>query len=156
ASTVDSFAAAVKGRAQPFRRGLPMSHLLRSPLQPVLKTLLGSARPTLLLTGAAAGYEFSLQCAAEMGRRRLVVYLDGANRFDPYVLTRYAETHDFSAETLLDAVFVRLAFTCYQMVEMVARLPIERLRQRRGVVIVAGPCTTFDDESVTERAARRL
>lgn len=130
--------------------------LIPSPIQKVMQALFQATPETVLLTGHPDVYRFSLRCAAMIARIRRVVYLDGANIFDPYAVARYAEARGLPEETLLRSVFVRRAFTCYQMYEMVARLPADRLRSGRSVLIVAGPCVTFFDESVTDHRATQL
>jgi len=129
---------------------------VRSPSEQLMAALLQPTPKTVLLTGTEAVYRFSLRCAARIATLRRVVYLDGANVFNPYELARYANERGFSEETLLKSVFVRRAFTCYQMYEMVARLPIDRLMASHAVLVVAGPCDTFFDESITGNRAARL
>ncbi len=65
-------------------------------------------------------------------RGRRVLYLDGANRFDPLLLARLARhggqaPGDFSAR-----VRVARAFTCFQLTELLARIPRILGRVRGG------------------------
>lgn len=110
----------------------------------------------LLLTGTEAVYRVALRGVARLAERHPVVYLDGANTFDPYLLVREAVWRRFPVERVLASVFVRRAFTCYQMNEMVRRVPLERVIRRRAVLVIAGPCTTYFDESVPGHRAARL
>jgi hypothetical protein len=130
--------------------------ITKSPTEQLVVALCQPTPQTVLLTGTDAAYRFSLRCVARVAGRRPTVYLDGANTFDPYEVARHASVRGLSAEKLLRSVFVRRAFTCYQMNEMVRRLPVERLMSRQAVLVVAGPCTTFFDESVPGNQAARL
>lgn len=130
--------------------------MTRSQIKQLEETLLVSKPKTVFLTGDYTVYRSSLRCAASIARKRRVVYLDGANTFDPYEIAHYAERRGLCAETLLKTVFIRRAFTCYQMYEMVVRVPIDRIMASQAVLVISGPCATFFDESVTQTRAAWL
>ena len=91
-----------------------------------------------------------------------VIVLDGANRFDPYMVSSFARKALIPPERLLKRIRIARAFTCYQMAVMVG----ERLISLVGAihesplqkpwVILLGPVTPFMDEDVSEREARPL
>jgi hypothetical protein len=91
-----------------------------------------------------------------------VIVLDGANRFDPYMVSSFARKALIPPERLLKRIRIARAFTCYQMAMMVG----ERLISLVGAihesplqkpwVILLGPVTPFMDEDVSEREARPL
>ena len=87
-----------------------------------------------------------------------VIVLDGANRFDPYMVSSFARKVFISPERLLKRIRIARAFTCYQM----ATLMGERLgsflkeEEEKPWVIILGPITTFLDEDVPEREVRPL
>ena len=108
-----------------------------------------------------------------------VIVLDGANGFDPYMVSSFARKALIPPERLLKKIRIARAFTCYQMATLVERLalllhqeravpceslpsPFRRLtaiRQgKRGAagVILLGPITTFLDEDVPEREVEPL
>jgi hypothetical protein len=92
-----------------------------------------------------------------------VVVLDGANRFDPYVVSSFAKKASILPESLLKRIRIARAFTCYQMATLVEEKLIALLRQEEGIsqthkpwVILLGPITTFLDEDVPERETRPL
>jgi hypothetical protein len=91
-----------------------------------------------------------------------VIVLDGANRFDPYMVSSFARKALIPPEKLLKRIRIARAFTCYQMAVMVG----ERLISLVGAihesplpkpwVILLGPVTPFMDEDVSEREVRPL
>jgi hypothetical protein len=92
-----------------------------------------------------------------------VVVLDGANRFDPYVVSSFAKKASIPPESLLKRIRIARAFTCYQMATLVEEKLIALLRQEEAInqthkpwVILLGPITTFLDEDVPERETRPL
>lgn len=130
--------------------------LASSPVEHIMAALSQPAPHPVLLIGADAVYRVAIRGVARLAERHPVVYLDGANTFDPYVLVREALWRRLPVEHVLASVFVRRAFTCYQMNEMVRRIPLERMIRRRAVLVIAGPCTTYFDESVPGHRAARL
>jgi hypothetical protein len=92
-----------------------------------------------------------------------VVVLDGANRFDPYVVSSFAKKASIPPENLLKRIRIARAFTCYQMATLVEEKLIALLRQEEAIsqthkrwVILLGPINTFLDEDVPERETRPL
>lgn len=89
-----------------------------------------------------------------------VVVLDGANSFDPYVVSSLAKKMLISPKVLLKRIRIARAFTCYQM----ATLMGERLSSlwrnesfsEKPCVIILGPINTFLDEDVCERDTKLL
>jgi len=96
-----------------------------------------------------------------------VIVLDGANGFDPYMVSSFARKILIPPERLLKKIRIARAFTCYQMATLVERLasllhqegaiqpeslpsPF-RQHLRKQCVILLGPITTFLDEDVPER-----
>jgi len=90
------------------------------------------------------------------------IVLDGANSFDPYVVSSLARKILIPPERLLKKILVARAFTCYQMATLMGeRLKsfISRIREshsQKTCVILLGPISTFLDEDVHERDARLL
>ena len=116
----------------------------------------------VLFWGEGAG-EISSYIAGWMAGQGIdVVVLDGANRFDPYVVSSFAKKASIPPESLLKRIRIARAFTCYQMTTLVG----ERLISLVGAihesplqkpwVILLGPITTFLDEDVSERETRPL
>jgi hypothetical protein len=82
------------------------------------------------------------------GRGLDPIVLDGANGFDPYMVSSFARRALIPPERLLKRIRIARAFTCYQMTTLVE----EKLQHlRKPWIILLGPVTTFLDEDVPER-----
>jgi hypothetical protein len=117
----------------------------------------------VLFWGEGAGEISSYITGWMAGRGIDVVVLDGANRFDPYVVSSFAKKALIPPEGLLKRIRIARAFTCYQMATLVEEKLIALLRQEEAIsqthkpwVILLGPITTFLDEDVPERETRPL
>ena len=92
-----------------------------------------------------------------------VIVLDGANRFDPYMVSFFARKALIPPERLLKRIRIARAFTCYQMAMMVGERLNSLLSEEGAIgqsenrwVILLGPVTPFMDEDVSERESRPL
>jgi hypothetical protein len=93
---------------------------------------------------------------AALGGQR-VLYLDGANAFDPYIPTRMAREAGLDPRPVLNRLFVSRAFTCHQFETLVAdRLEGAIRGYRPGLVVISGWGHLFHDENVPRREAMRL
>lgn len=112
----------------------------------------------VLLHGHPAALRLGHYAAADHARAgEPVLFLDGAQAFDPFLLSRIARDSGASARALLSSVHVSRAFTCHQMVRLVTdRLAPALTTYRNGIVILAGPLDTFGDSAVPAEEARRL
>lgn len=82
-----------------------------------------------------------------------VLCLDGANRFDPLLIARFARERDVEAAVFNKRLRVARAFTCFQLTELLARTPrlLEKFSAR--VLIVTALPDLYFDEDVREREA---
>lgn len=82
-----------------------------------------------------------------------VLCLDGANRFDPLLIARFARERDVEAAVFNKRLRVSRAFTCFQLTELLARTPrlLEKFSAR--VLIVTALPDLYFDEDVREREA---
>ena len=120
--------------------------------------------PRKVLFGGEGAGELSSYIAGWMvGQGIEVVVLDGANRFDPYMVSSFAKKASIPPESLLKRIRIARAFTCYQMATLVEEKLIALLTQEEAIgqmhkpwVILLGPITTFLDEDVPERETRPL
>lgn len=117
----------------------------------------------VLFWGERAGEISSYVAGWLAGKGIEVVVLDGANRFDPYMVSFFARKALISPERLLKRIRIARAFTCYQMAIMVGERLNSLLRQEGATappedrwVILLGPATPFMDEDVSEREVRPL
>ena len=117
----------------------------------------------VLFWGEGAGDISSYISGWMAGQGMDVVVLDGANRFDPYVVSSFAKKASIPPESLLKKIRIARAFTCFQMATLVEEKLVALLRQKKPTnqvhkpwVILLGPITTFLDEDVPERESRSL
>src|ERR1700690_1382553 len=90
---------------------------------------------------------------ALIARGKSVLCLDGANRFDPLLIARFARERCQEASVFNKRVRVARAFTCFQLTELFVRVP--RLLQKfpaHALIVTALPDLYFD-EDVREREA---
>ena len=117
----------------------------------------------VLFWGERAG-EISSYVAGWLAAKGIeVIVLDGANRFDPYMVSSFARKALIPPERLLKRIRIARAFTCYQMAIMVGEKLHSLLSQEGAIrqsenrwVILLGPVTPFMDEDVSEREVRPL
>lgn len=117
-----------------------------APLKPGRAVLLwGEPLRTLVAAAAAWG----------AARSTPVLVVDAANRFDPYGLVREARPRGLTAREALAQVRVARAFTCHQLVRLVAEILPPAL-EPGCLVLVLGPVSLFYDEQVPLAERRRL
>lgn len=92
--------------------------------------------------------------AASLGFQVFVA--DGANRFDPYVISKFARKAGFPPDVLLKKIYVARAFTCHQLATLIQRLDPMILPGFSPLVVFLGPCTMFFDEDVPGEEAAFL
>ncbi len=116
--------------------------------KPVRKALIVGERPEDLTVYLSA-------FAASLGFRVLVA--DGANSFNPYIVSKFARREGFSPEGLLKKISVARAFTCHQLATLIRqRLEPGLSPGASSLVVLLGPCTTFFDEDVPGEEAALL
>jgi hypothetical protein len=116
--------------------------------KPVRKALIMGERPealTVYLTALAASLGFK------------VLVADGANAFDPYVVSKFARKEGIPSEGLLKKISVARAFTCHQLATLIReRLEPGLSPGASSLVVLLGPCTVFFDEDVPGEEAALL
>ncbi len=119
----------------------------------------GSARAGLsLLTGPP----FILDLGTTLAGRviltgRTVLYVDGANAFDPYILSALAKDAGQPPKAVMQRLYLTRAFTCHQLETLIVeRLPSAIAHYRPGLVVISGWSHLFHDENVPTREAFRL
>ena len=88
---------------------------------------------------------------ASLALRGRLIVLDGGNCFDGYALARALRRQTHHVYAALQAAQLSRAFTCYQMVAMLAELPVDGTP-----VIVLDMLSTFLDENVALAKRQRL
>ena len=82
-----------------------------------------------------------------------VTVLDAGNLFDPYLISRMAQSLGREPREFLSQILISRSFTCHQTHALVAK--VARLQQRPcRIILVLGCLTTFYDEEISlgERA----
>jgi hypothetical protein len=116
--------------------------------KPVRKALLVGERPESLTVYLSA-------FAASVGFK--VVAADGANSFDPYIISKFARKERLQPDELLKKISVARAFTCHQLSTLIReRLDSVVSPGGRCLVVFLGPCTMFFDEDVPGEEAALL
>jgi hypothetical protein len=88
---------------------------------------------------------------------RTVLYVDGANAFDPYILSALAKDAGQPPKTIMQRLHLTRAFTCHQLETLIVeRLPGAIAHYRPGLVVISGWSHLFHDENVPVREAFRL
>lgn len=112
----------------------------------------------LLLYGHSLVFRLGLYAATERALAgEPVLYLDGANTFDPFVIGRLVRAHRQAPRKILSLVHVARAFTCHQMERLVSdclRSALDRYQAR--IAVVSGLFETFYDQAVPDHEASRL
>ena len=155
-------------------------------LDDVLLQVQTSSLQKILFWGDGAGGISSYVAGWMAGKEIDVILLDGANCFNPYMVSSFARSVLIPPERLLRKIRIARAFTCYQMATLMGErlvslvggshactsgcgLPSAERSVQAGVsarrhesplqkpwVIVLGPISTFLDEDVPERKVRPL
>ena len=116
--------------------------------KPVRRVLIAGSRPeglTVYLSAFAAVHGFE------------VLVADGANAFDPYIVSRFARKEGFPPDELLKKIWIARAFTCHQLATLVReRLETRASEEKASLVVLLGPCTLFSDEDVPGEEAALL
>jgi hypothetical protein len=111
-----------------------------------------------VLAGPGFVLDLGTTLAGQAALRGLtVLYVDGANTFDPYILSRLAKDAGQPPKAILQRLHLSRAFTCHQLETLIAeRLPSAIARYRPGLVVVSGWSHLFHDENVPAREAFRI
>ncbi|MBZ5662070.1 MAG: hypothetical protein LAO08_16840 [Acidobacteriia bacterium] len=82
-----------------------------------------------------------------------VLCLDGANRFDPLLIARLARQRGIAPADFNRAIRVARAFTCFQLTELLARVPRLLEKFSADALLVTALPDLYFDEDVRERDA---
>ena len=82
-----------------------------------------------------------------------VVCLDGANRFDPLLIARFARRLGKETSVFNQHIRVARAFTCFQLTELLVRVPRVLQDFPAQVLVVTALPDLYFDEDIREREA---
>jgi hypothetical protein len=83
-----------------------------------------------------------------------ILYLDGANQISPLLIARFARERGLDPSAFNCRVRVSRAFTCFQLTELIRRVPKFLETFDPSVLIVTALPDLFFDEDVRDREAR--
>jgi hypothetical protein len=83
-----------------------------------------------------------------------ILYLDGANQISPLLIARFARERALDPSVFNCLVRVSRAFTCFQLTELIRRVPKFLETFDANVLIVTAVPDLFFDEDVRDREAR--
>jgi hypothetical protein len=83
-----------------------------------------------------------------------ILYLDGANQISPLLIARFARERGLDPSAFNYLVRVSRAFTCFQLTELIRRVPRFLETFDANVLIVTALPDLFFDEDVRDREAR--
>ena len=83
-----------------------------------------------------------------------VLYLDGANQISPLLIARFARQRGLEPSAFNALIRVSRAFTCFQLTELIRRVPDILGTFAADVLIVTALPDLFFDEDVRDREAR--
>jgi len=110
-----------------------------------------------LIWGTGDVYDAASTVAAFAAHRGAsVTVVDGANAFDPYMVSRYAVRCGLDPAEVLRRVQIARAFTCYQLATLLCERLVAAPQGEPALVVLLGPCTTFFDENVPLKDAHLL
>src|ERR1700726_4334408 len=86
--------------------------------------------------------------------KKQILYLDGANQISPLLLARFARERGLDSSSLNSLIRIARAFTCFQLTELVRRVPKTLEKCPAEVLIVTALPDLYFDEDVQDRPAR--
>src|SRR2546430_2595843 len=86
--------------------------------------------------------------------KKQILYLDGANQISPLLLARFARERGVDPSSVNSLIRVARAFTCFQLTELVQRVPKTLEKFTADVLIVTALPDLYFDEDVRDREAR--
>ena len=103
-------------------------------------------------------FNLSLRMAAyAMAQGSSVAVVDGCNRFNVHLLSRFARERRIDPDEFLRRIFISRGFTCYQMEQAVsARLPLFLESIGSNIAMIFGLLDTFYDEQASFREVQQI
>ena len=91
------------------------------------------------------------------GLNSRVVYIDGGNTFDPYIVSAIAQEYGLEPRSVLKRIVVSRAFTAYQLTALVFEKLEETLKRYRSkLVVISDISGLFLDRDVPKIEGRNL
>jgi hypothetical protein len=139
---------------------LPNVGLLPGPVssQSLVQSFVAPPGKLCLLYGDHLIYQLSLRMAAyAMTQGTSVAVVDGCNRFNVHLLSRFARERRIDPDEFLRRIYISRGFTCYQMEQAVGnRLPLFLESIGSNVAMIFGLLDTFYDEQASFREVQQI
>jgi len=132
---------------------------------PVLDCLLPGFKPGdfIVVKGNAATFmSFLLSVRCQLRERKgglnsSVVFIDGGNSFDPYLVAEVARSYSLDPQLALDRIYVSRAFTVYQLSSLILEKLDPFLRRTKSrLLLVSNINSLFLDGDASENEAKDL
>lgn len=126
--------------------------------QALVQSFVAPPGKVCLLYGDKPIFNLSLRMAAyAMTQGSSVAVVDGCNRFNVHLLSRFARERRIDPDEFLRRIFISRGFTCYQMEQAVgARLPVFLESIGSNVAMIFGLLDTFYDEQASFREVQQI
>ncbi len=126
--------------------------------QALVQSFVAPPGKVCLLYGDKFIFNLSLRMAAyAMAQGSPVAVVDGCNRFNVHLLSRFARERRIDPDDFLRRIFISRGFTCYQMEQAVsARLPVFLESIGSNVAMIFGLLDTFYDEQASFREVQQI
>ncbi len=86
-----------------------------------------------------------------------VIFIDGANTFRLYQITRLARLHQLNPKQVLDHIYISRAFTAYQMTSLILQKLEAAIKTFNAkLIIISDIATMFLDKDVEDDEAKRI
>src|SRR6267154_3451716 len=86
--------------------------------------------------------------------KKQILYLDGANQISPLLIARFARERGVDSSSVNSLIRVARAFTCFQLTELIRRVPKVLATFSADVLIVTALPDLYFDEDVQDCPAR--
>jgi hypothetical protein len=86
--------------------------------------------------------------------QKRILYLDGANQISPLLIARFARGRGLEPSVFNNLIRIARAFTCFQLTELIRRVPKVLATFSPDVLIVTALPDLYFDEDVQDRPAR--
>jgi hypothetical protein len=86
-----------------------------------------------------------------------IVFIDGANTFRLYHITRLARLHQLDPKQVLDRIYISRVFTAYQMTSLIMQKLEDAVKNCNSkLVIISDIAAMFLDKDVEDEEAKRI
>ena len=126
---------------------LPAASRLPVASQTLVQSFVAPPGKVCLLYGDSLVFQFSLKMAAyAMAQGKPIAVVDGCNRFNVHLLSRFARERRIDPDDFLRRIYISRGFTCYQMEQAVSsRLPPFLELIDSNIAMIFGLLDTFYD-----------